>query len=613
MTTKQSKDENRKTVGEWLSLPFEWRIPVYQRHYAWNAEMESGPVHLFWSTVEEHAHARLNGEPRFPHYLGAVLVEPKTAREATIMQFDVVDGQQRLTTIQIALLALIRISADYNCASEIKDALGDYIFIDYKSNDRPKPRLHLTNLDNKQFEKVVFDAYDIILDVGLGNTHRENAHKSKIVSTFEFFLKKYKGVIDDRQEDPETVIRIIKDTLIESFHIVRIVLDEKDESQTVFESLNNYSERLTTFDLIRNNVFHRASKTRSGLDEELFYKPNWQEIERPYWEKPADKNKNSPTKHIEAYISRMLVANVKKAILFNTSSIFATYKADFQTKYSSVEEEIRAFVGYVEIYKHLDSPSEFQNPNSEVDLGVFKYTTWNNRDYYPVLFCIMGSNANNKEKQKMVSLMESYVIRRGVCKLSLSNYNKHAVRVCKALGDDMSYGALRKSLMEGKGDSVVFPDDENVKASCVRVPFYGSPFQNYVFKEIEKSLKNNRDESEIVEEGLSIDHILPQKWHENQEWQKALLSGVASSVEKRMVIDSNIDVIGNLTIMSGRRNSAKSNRSWKKVKELLSDSTLKLNRELGEMDGWDVTEIAERSRVLADKICEIWPYDLPDK
>ena len=612
--TKQSKDENRKTVGEWLSLPVEWRIPVYQRHYAWNAEMESGPVHLFWKTVEEHVHARLNGEPRFPHYLGAVLVEPKTAREATIMQYDVVDGQQRLTTIQIALLALIRISADYNCASEIKDALGDYIFIDYGKNDRPKPRLRLTNLDNKQFEKVVFDAYGILMDVGNTNTLRENADKSKIVLTFDFFLDKYKNLIDDRQDEPKTLIHAIKDTLIESFHIVRIVLDERDESQTVFESLNNYSERLTTFDLIRNNVFHRAAKT-PGLDEKLFHQDDWQEIERPYWERPANKSKNNPAKHIEAYISRLLVAEVKKEILFNTNSIFTTYKTDFLEKHKTIQDEIHALVAYIKIYSYLDSPSEFRNPNPEIDFGVFKYPIWNDRDYYPVLFCIMGSNTDNKEKQKMISLMESYVIRRGVCKLSPANYNKHAARICKVMGDSVSYKALHKLLTDEDTtrDSVVFPDNESVRDCCSRVSFYKSPFQNYVFTKIEKFRRDDNAESDIMEDGLSIDHILPKKWYENKEWRKDLLPGDASDEEKRMVIDSKIDVIGNLTIMSGKRNSAKSNHSWEQVRKLLKASTLKLNNKLGEKDRWDAKEIAERNKELADDICENWPYDLPDE
>ena len=58
----QQLEEPRQSIGEWLSRPFMWRIPVYQRHYAWDATAESGPVHLFWDTVKEQTIARLEGK-----------------------------------------------------------------------------------------------------------------------------------------------------------------------------------------------------------------------------------------------------------------------------------------------------------------------------------------------------------------------------------------------------------------------------------------------------------------------------------------------------------------------------------------------------------------------
>ena len=626
MTQQNKKDPiedrkaERKSVGEWLSLPYQWRIPVYQRHYSWRVDMESGPVQLFWKTVKEQTLARLECEKEdekpSPHYLGAVLVENKTKLSASdgIMRYDVVDGQQRLTTIQIALLALIHVSDEYGCAAEIKKAMSKYVFVDHAKDKSTDPRLRLTNLDNKQFKMAVYKAYDILADGGAENTPQDNSNKSKIVSTFHFLAKEQQDLIktqqDENQQDPKVTIRAIAESLLKGLDIVRIVLLKSDESQKVFESLNNYSERLTTFDLIRNNVFYRADKQRAGLDEELFDKDNWQELERPYWEETAEQRTHH-TPHIEAYIARMLVAKMKREISFSTSAIFATYQ-DFHKECSSIEEEIRSLASYTKVYKHLDSPSEYKNPIPGVDFGVFKYTIWSNRDFYPVLFRIADSNISDTEKQKMVSLMESYVIRRSVCRLSPEYYNRYAPRICRELGDnDISYKKLRELLISGDADSVVFPKDKQIMDDSARKPFYRSVFQYYVFRKIEESLQNDFSEGMRWNDKMSIDHILPKKWYEKEGWRKALLSGDGgSNEEKMMVIDSNIDVIGNLTIMSGKRNSAKSNNSWEKAKELLLDSPLELNNDLGEEDGWNANKIVKRGKFLAEKICKIWPDDI---
>ena len=615
-TTKKTKDDHRKTVGEWLELPFEWRIPVYQRHYAWDAEKESSPIHLFWETVAEQTDARLKGRQPPQHYLGAVLVDYKPDRHATdgMTRYDVVDGQQRLTTIQIAMLALTRVADEHGCGDEIKKSLEKYIFAN-KENNPPLTRLTPTNFDNKQFQAVLFDAYDVIGDFGVKNVSRENASKSKIVSAFEFFKGEQNSLVNKRpQNEAKRAIHEIMATLTQGFDLVRIVLDEDDDAQRVFESLNNSAEPLTTFDLIRNNVFYRASSIREGMDEELFAKEAWQQLEKPYWEGKADNRKVNWATHIEAYVARMLVAQMKKEVRFSRNDIFRAYKEfsrNFE-KSSSIGDEIESLARYADIYRYLDSAME-QNPVApNTDFGIFRYDVWNKRDFYPVLFCIVGGGASMEEKQRMLRLLESYVIRRSVCGLSSGNYNKHAVTICAELGDDPSYEALAKVLKDATKDTVVFPGKERVKLACVSEKFYGSVFQQYIFEKIEKSMHDVRVERLIVDQGeLTIDHILPQGWEANPEWNQIVLgddSGHDDAAE--LTVNSYLHTIGNLTMMSGKNNTVKSNQPFAEVKGLLAASELKLNRELAEEGVWNVEKIAARSRKLAEKICEIWPYDI---
>ena len=605
--TSKNPDDHRKTVGEWMTLPFVWRIPVYQRHYAWGYEDESKPIHLFWKTVEKQTIARLAG--RYPvnnHYLGAVLVENKTKPDAAdgLTQWDVVDGQQRLTTIQIALLALIHVADELGL--DIKPELDNVVF---SNKAHIKPRLFPTNFDNKQFQSVLFDVYGIMMNFG-PKVDKEIATKSRIYSSFDFFKGKFKILINQQQHKDEYIIRALKDTLLNGFDLVRIVLRETDEAQLIFESLNNYSEPLTTFDLIRNNVFYRAALVGPDKDVELFENSSWKQLENPYWGQKADSRKDGAT-HIQAYIARMLIAKMKEDILFNRNEIFKTYK-EFSKKYSSVDDEIESLIEYVDVYRYLDNDTNSNPVNANFDFGVFRHNVWNSRDFYPVIFCIVKSAADVEEKQRMLKLLESYVIRRGVCGLSLKHYNKEAPRICKELGDNINYEALRKVLVSATKDTNVFPDDKRVEYGCVHKEFYGSAFQRYVFNKIEASLHSTRVERVIVEEGsLTIDHILPQKWENSTAWANIVLGPDHKPDDGAgLVVYLYLDTIGNLTIMSDKNNSVKSNRAFDEVKGLLAVSELKLNRELAEEDVWNVDKIMARSKYLAGKICEIWPYDI---
>ena len=290
----KSANNHRKTVGEWLSFPWVWRIPVYQRHYAWDTT-PSGPIELLWETIETQIIERLEGRMPSRHYFGAILVDDKTDRSnpAEPTRYDIVDGQQRITTIQIALLASIKSAEDHknSYGREIKKKLEKYIFFDRQKNE---PRLYPTNFDKKQFQGMIFNVYgDMITNSPSNSAAKKRFEDSKILDTLSFFERKYKNLIQEHhQYAPEQIINAVIETLTEGFDIVLIVLEENDQPQRIFESLNNFAKPLTTFDLIRNNVFDRASSEQQGNDEKLFNSDAWQELEKPYWGDKANQRKN---------------------------------------------------------------------------------------------------------------------------------------------------------------------------------------------------------------------------------------------------------------------------------------------------------------------------------
>ncbi len=626
MSNSIKHKDHRRTVGEWLSEPYEWRIPVYQRHYAWDPEEEFGPTQLFWEIVEEQASKRLKNKKVDPHYFGAILVENKTGNLQSTHNYDVVDGQQRLTTINVAMFAIIGIASQFSYRKDVQDKLEKYIFNDPSPNARKQQKLVPTNFDRTQFGNLLSGAFDESCSY---KDDSEQAKRSKVVQACHFFSEEFKEFVDNNSTTDQMVaINVLIDTIIDGFELVLIPLKETDEAQKVFESLNNTARPLTTFDLIRNNIFYRADKALPGSDVELFESREWQQFEDTFWETTPGRSDNNT--HVEAYIARMLMAKKQRFLLLNRNAIFKEYKSFAKgeaEKGLNVRAEIGTISEYVDIYKHLVGETKKNLLSKDFDFGYFMHAICNSMDFYPAIFTIVSCDASVEEKKRMIFLLESYVIRRHMCQWPSGDYNKQAPRICKELGSEPNYQKLDEFLKGSPGSETrAFPSNEDILNSCLHHNFYSrNKLKNYIFQRIAHHTTTDRDEVRGIE-GLTIDHIMPKAWREKAGWSDALISDALISDALKGILEEDIDIkiheedidikihtIGNLTPMSRGLNSAKSNRGWddpKGARSHLRECDLKMTRILASKDKWDLNDIDERSRELARSICEIWPYDI---
>lgn len=608
MPTSANHSDHRRTVGEWLTRPYEWRIPVYQRHYAWNPEEEFGPTQLFWEIVEEQASRRLKKKSVDPHYFGAILVKNKTGDLPNIHEYDVVDGQQRLTTIKVALFAMIGVASKFDYRKEVQDKLAKYIFNDPSSDERKQKKLVPTNFDRTQFDNLLTSAYGTQRDKNQNDN--EKSKQSKVVQAYKFFNEEIQEFVkNNSQTDGMEAIDSLIDTIVGGFELVLIQLKETDEAQKIFESLNNTARPLTTFDLIRNNIFYRADKNIPGSDVELFNSQEWQQFEDPFWE--GEPGRSDKSTHIEAYIARMLMAEKKKLLPLNRNALFKKYKEfaeEEEQQGLGVREEIETISEYVDIYKYLVGEIERNPLSADFDFGYFMFKICKSMDFYPTVFAIAGCGIPEEEKQRMVHLLESYAIRRHIAHMTAESNNRLAPKICEVLGDRPNYEKLDRFLKEVSQDSEtrIFPKDEVIRSACLNKNFYKSKLKDYIFNRIAHYSTTERDEVRDIK-GLTIDHIVPKAWQNKEGWEKALARFKPEDV------DVKIHTIGNLTPMSKSRNSQKSNRDWEGTdgaKALLKKCDLKLTRALADKDKWDIDEIDERSKSLSELICGIWPEDI---
>lgn len=608
----------RETVGKWLKESFEWRIPVYQRHYAWSSDEDFGPIQSFWETAKKQTIARLDKDAAkpHPHYFGAILVEPKPEPLKSVQKYDVVDGQQRLTTINLAMFAIIRVAGQYGHKQKMQNELAEYIF--NNPAERKNQKLVPTNFDRIQFDNLLSSTFNDLSELKQKGDNGKSKN-SRIVQSCDFFVDEFEKFIEYKKESNAAnemeIINALIDTIVNGFHLILIPLEKDDESQKVFESLNNMGKQLTTFDLIRNDVFYRADKEERGSDEKLFYSKPWQQFEDPFWEESFGQIKK--VTHIEAYIARMLRAKKKGYLSMERNSIVQEYKnfAQDQKKVTvSVSREIEAISEYVDVYKHLVDQNNTNPLGSDFDFGYFYYKLCNNMDFYPTLFIIAKCEKSNAEKQRMVNLLESYVIRRHICDLTSKNYNMFATDIFRDSGDLPSYATLYESLNNSPENKArLFPSNQEVKSACLSENFYKNKAKKYIFDRIvDREARVTMDEK-CDTDGLTIDHIIPRAWRDNDGWRNALLK-ISNEVDIGVDIDIKINTIGNLTPMSRGRNAAKSNHGWdgeKGARKLLDRCGLPFTRKLADNESWGLEDVLARSEELSAIICEIWPEKIP--
>ena len=633
MNQKTDSDSaKRQTLKAWLSRGHIWNIPIYQRHYSWDSDDDAGQVRLFWETVVEHAEHRLRvkSKPLPPHYFGAVLVNEQRNRPADAPRaFDVVDGQQRLTTIQLALLALIHSAREYgDLAKQIKDELRLYLYLE----SGKEPVLQPTNYDNDQYHTVLFlvDRRKANFDELEGD--KDAFAKSKVLRTFNLFTdecgKFIQKHVDDGGASIEQVFVALRESVLDGFDIVLIQLRESDRPQEVFQSLNTTSKQLTTLDLIRNDVFQRAADIRPPYAREVHDSPAWRAIEMPFWEDVVDQRLG--TTHIEAYIPRMLIAKLPgESIKFERNVLVKTYRDKFvRAGDRDILEEVKRMTEYEEIYRNLvQRDAEYKlptvtQPGVVESFGIFAIKAWGSRDFWPAVFLVLKSGAPADEQQQILRLLESYIVRRHACGYPPDQYNQFVVEVCATLDEEFSCDSLERLLLKSTSHSTGFPEGDKIIAHRPEHNFVGNGnpkrLTTYMLQILARSMQSDADEM-VTKDKLTIDHILPIGWRSDSVWMSELSIDIENiEGENARKVDNRVNTIGNLTLLSGKNNSKKSNRPFSKTWGLLSDSPLNMNKEIiakhankgddsSESVKWDMSAIENRGTDLVDRIRRIWP------
>ena len=603
-------DTKVRTPQEIFTMPQRLLVPLFQRPYVWNEELQWEPL---WRDLQNVASRYLENPSAVqqPHFLGAVVFQQLQNPIGDLQQRTVIDGQQRLTTLQIMFDAihaqLLAVGAE-SPAARIEPLVENGKPFWKDSNPEDRFKVWPTNKDRPAFNEVMGAEHPI--------SYSTLVHSdSKLVQAHKFFSKKTETWLsEDGKDQIATRASAIEKSAREFLQIVVIDLGAQENAQEIFETLNARGAVLTAADLIKNFIFQRLLE--QGTDVEAAYGTHWKMFESSFWEQEVSYGRVKYQRS-SLFINHWLVAKTGEDVL--AREVFSRFKsyADFESKKTMLEllEQICTSAKvYASIYelgdereKDLDRTALFAYRLKVLELDVV-------RPLFLYLVDPDEGQISKSELEKCFEVIESWLVRRMLVRVTGKRYNKLIPEVIKEVRKDRANAAkvLEDFFKNQQVDSSYWPDDEEVKREVQNLEFYRKIYRSrvrMVFEALEdyargwKDGKSSSAGMRIRRASYSIEHLMPQSWQ--SKWP---LPSTVTELER----DRLVQTIGNLTLLSKKLNSSVSNGPWLgeggKRAALNEKDVLLLNSKVQDAGkkGWSEESIRNRTEELTSMILDIW-------
>ncbi len=606
----------------------QWVVPVYQRHYEWETDTDK-QIPKLWDDLRDKAVERLEKDRRpLPHYFGAIIyAEPAKQAFGVVPLRFLVDGQQRITTFQIVLVAIREVARKLDI-KHLVEVTSTYLFNDenkgMKDAEKERFKLWPSSYDRDLFQKIATEKYDEVVASFTpryfhGTGRIKKGGTPKLLLAYHHLYIEISAFVDDRVEmgeEPEAVLGALLEGFLAGFQIVVIQLDENDDAQEIFASLNGLGKPLAPFDLIRNSIFHRARKL--GEDDEKLFDGRWKLFEEPFWTEEVRQGrlKRARADHLIAHT--VVAETARDANIGKIATEYQHYARD--RAFPTVAEELDVLIGHAKNYRLLENAKE----DTTVGRIANVLKIWDLSTFHPFVLWVLSNVSDEGEQGRILGLMESYLVRRELCGLTTKNYNKVTtsfIRAAKSAPE--AFDAFSKHMASMTGDISKMPTDAQVKEAVLRRKAYAAipPSRlRFILQNVEYDLRDKFDEVTIATSNLTIEHVMPRKWAENwplgdgrtashESSFEAMIAGVPmddamkASVEARA---QSVDTLGNLTLITSALNPSLGNAGWAKKREKLSGSLLVLNRMLAKIDDWNEKSIETRADKIGDIIVSRW-------
>ncbi|MDD9819527.1 MAG: DUF262 domain-containing protein [Nitrospira sp.] len=594
-------------------------VPVFQRQYAWTQERQWEPL---WEDIAYKFTHYLSEENRPGHFLGAIILAHVDTASTHVQKGQIIDGQQRLITMQIFISAFGDFCREQGILALAAECEKYTRNTGWGVDKETRFKVYPKKPDREQFEDVIFSE---------SKAEIERKHRSKprplIIEAYLFFYSQisefFKISEEAREKSIENRLEKCFNAISRGLQVVTIDLNKEDDPQVIYESLNARGEPLSFADLIRNDIFLRIRGDREEL-----YERYWEPLE----EKLLPKGKMD--QFMYCYLTSKMGIYIPKRV----KRMYYEYKNWIGGR-DSLETEIKAIHRSGGYFHDLIEP---QRGKQFYKIAVFLKLS-GIEAVYPFLLAVMEQHfdeeketqkkeTQKKETQERIStIIESYLIRRHICRQDSRGYNRLFVELTRKLRSGFSTDRIADQIAEfflGKeGSSNEWPSDAKFKEAWIATPMDMLKYLEYILKMLNESYRSSMSEESDRDRKLTREYILPQQWIDRKLTREHILpqqwidhwplpngeNGLseeerADATEKR---NAALHTIGNLTILTQELNASVSNGPWKgkkgKKEAICKQSILPINTYFQDIEEWNEEQIAIRSEKLFQKALELWP------
>lgn len=543
-------------------------IPIYQRNYDWKKEHCE---QLFNDLLDICKNNFRN------HFLGSIVSIYYDDGDG--QEYLVIDGQQRLTTISLLLLAIYNLLDSKKISTEFKkEQLKEEYLVNKYSHDDKKLRLKHIKDDNIAFECL------------FTNKEEEFIQDSNITKNYRYFKNR---LLTLKEVNVDDLYKAIKKLIVVEIELKR----GEDDPQLIFESLNSTGLSLTEADLVRNYVLMKEDTQQQNT----YYTKYWRNIEI---------NTNyKVNEFIRDYLT------FRERSIPNKDNVYKAFKRYTDKNYNGIKEKsvellLSDMMKFSEYYKQFTKCCSNDN---KINIMISNINNLDMTVCYPFLLELFddlnNEIINRDEIIEILYYIESFAFRRSICDVPTNALNK----VFMTLGRDIkkykdyknNYVSIFKYILINKKLSQRFPKDDEFAEKLVTRDIYNLKNKNkyHLLQSLENY--NNKEAVDIInlisDNTLTIEHIMPQTL--TVHWKSSL------GENHKVIYDKYINTLGNITLTG--YNSSYSNKPFLEKKEMdkgFNESRLFLNSYLRNVQKWDEDAIQERARVLKDRSLGIWKF-----
>jgi hypothetical protein len=567
-------------------------VPLFQRPYVWSKEAQWEPL---WQDIVRLIEVISEHNSAATHFLGAIVIQQTQIALGSLPTWNVIDGQQRLTTLQLLLAALkdeLERRDLIGLVGRIRPLIENPV--DNRETEEDRFKLWPTNRDREGFVSVM--------------SASGNPLPCRLNDAYRFFRNVISSWFDEG--DTETRAKVLVAAISDRIEIVSIGLDSTEDAQAIFETLNARGTPLSAADLIKNFVFQQVDEH----DAENAYLKYWAQFETPWWEVEITSGR---IKHSRAslFLSQWLSARTLKE--FPTREVFTQFKHYVNT----VAKDIGALLPHIRTaadrYRSvIESSNRDDGVLSRIELFSYRVGTLNSEIARPLLIWLDEPEQESipeQERERVLGILESWFVRRALVKASSQGSNRFIMDLLRHLSDNSFEnlsGAVEAFLASNHTPVGYWPGDTEVRTALTGTAAYWKYVRarlRMVFEALEDAQRgyptgHRLAMGPITRNKGTLEHLMPQKWRRN--WQDDL------SPEEEARRDRVVQEIGNLTLVTQALNSKVSNGTWQTKRDhFKSISDVLLTNEamvMGE-EGWDEQTITDRTALLISQILEVWP------